>query len=94
MIRPGREVQADVSESCDVCIIGSGCGGAALGARLAERGRSVVMLEQGGYYTRADFDQRETNMLAKVDGGRGLDTSTDLSVALTYGNNVGGASVH
>ena len=94
MIRQGHEVRADVTESCDVCIIGSGCGGASLAARLAERGRSVVVLEQGGYYTRADFDQRETNMLAKVDGGRGLDTSTDLSVALTYGNNVGGASVH
>jgi choline dehydrogenase-like flavoprotein len=65
-----------------------------LAARLAERGRSVVVLEQGGSFTRADFDQRETNMLAKVDGGRGLDTSADMSVALTYGNNVGGASVH
>jgi choline dehydrogenase-like flavoprotein len=94
VIRQGREVQADVTESCDVCIIGSGCGGASLAARLAERGRSVVVLEQGGYYTRTDFDQRETNMLAKVDGGRGLDTSKDLSVSLTYGNNVGGASVH
>ena len=94
MIRQGREVQADVTESCDVCIVGSGCGGASLAARLAERGRSVVVLEQGGYYTRADFDQRETNMLAKVDGGRGLDTSADMSVSLTYGNNVGGASVH
>jgi choline dehydrogenase-like flavoprotein len=94
MIRQGHEARADVTESCDVCIIGSGCGGAALGARLAERGRSVVMLEQGGYYTRADFDQRETNMLAKVDGGRGLDTSADMSVSLSYGHNVGGASVH
>ncbi len=94
MIRQGRDVRADVTESCDVCIIGSGCGGASLAARLAERGRSVVVLEQGGYYTRADFDQRETNMLAKVDGGRGLDTSADMSVSLTYGNNVGGASVH
>ncbi len=94
MIRQGREVQADVTESCDVCVIGSGCGGASLAARLAERGRSVVVLEQGGYYTRTDFDQREANMLAKVDGGRGLDTSKDQSVSLTYGNNVGGASVH
>jgi choline dehydrogenase-like flavoprotein len=94
VIRQGHEVESDVTESCDVCIIGSGCGGASLAARLAERGHGVVVLEQGGYYTRADFDQRETNMLAKVDGGRGLDTSVDLSVALTYGNNVGGASVH
>jgi choline dehydrogenase-like flavoprotein len=81
-------------EKADVCVIGSGCGGATLAARLAEAGRDVVIVEQGGYYTKDDFDQREINMLAKIDGGRGLDTSGDGSVVLTYGRNVGGASVH
>jgi choline dehydrogenase-like flavoprotein len=33
-------------------------------------------------------------MLAKIDGGRGLDMSEDGSVQMLYGNNVGGASVH
>jgi len=90
LLRDGR----DVSESCDVCVVGSGCGGASLAARLAEAGRSVVIVERGGYYTKEDFDQREVNMLAKIDGGRGLHASDDVSVSLTFGNNVGGASVH
>ncbi len=93
-INQHTDITRDVEEKCDVCVIGSGCGGASLAARLAERGRSVVVVEQGGYYTKADFDQRETHMLAKIDGGRGLSTSSDGSVAMTYGNNVGGASVH
>ncbi len=80
--------------SADVCIIGSGCGGSTLAAELTARGRSVVILEAGGLYSRQDLDQRELHSLAKIDGGRGLDTSTDMSVQLTYGNNVGGASVH
>lgn len=94
MIRQWTDLREDVREQCDVCVIGTGCGGAAAAMRLAERGRRVVLLEQGGYYTRDDFDQREIHMLAKIDGGRGVDASADLSVSLTYGNNVGGASVH
>lgn len=94
MIRQGVEWTADGREDCDVLVIGSGCGGATLANALAERGRDVIILEQGGYYTKEDFDQREVNMLAKIDGGRGLDTSDDAAVSLTYGNNVGGASVH
>jgi choline dehydrogenase-like flavoprotein len=93
-IRTYKDIDSDAVEKCDVCIVGTGCGGATLGVRLAESGKSVVFLERGGYYTREDFDQREEDMLAKIDGGRGLDTSVDGSVQLTYGNNVGGASVH
>lgn len=89
-----RELTTDVDVSCDVCIVGTGCGGATLGVRLAEAGKSVIFLERGGAYTKEDFDQREIDMLAKIDGGRGLDTSEDGSIQLTYGNNVGGASVH
>ena len=72
----------------------SGCGGATVGKALAERGYSVVIVEKGGYWTKADFDQREAHALAKIDGGRGLHTSVDGATSLTYGNNVGGASVH
>lgn len=94
MIIQGHELAAHTELACDVVIIGSGCGGATLALKLTELGHDVVVLEQGGYYTREDFDQREAHMLAKIDGGRGLDTSADGSVSLTYGNNVGGASVH
>ena len=93
-IRTYRDLVSDVTETADVCIVGTGCGGATLGVRLAEAGKNVVFLERGGSYTKEDFDQREEDMLAKIDGGRGLDMSDDGSIQLTYGNNVGGASVH
>lgn len=93
-IKTYRDLDAGAVDSCDVCIIGTGCGGATLGVRLAEAGKQIIFIERGGSYTRQDFDQREDDMLAKIDGGRGLDTSEDMSVQLTYGNNVGGASVH
>lgn len=89
-----KDIRQNVTTTCDVCIVGTGCGGATLGARLAEAGKDVVFLERGGHYTKEDFDQREDDMLAKIDGGRGLDMSDDGSVQMLYGNNVGGASVH
>jgi len=93
-IRTYMDISSDVEDSADVCVIGTGCGGATLGVRLAEAGKKVIFIEKGGNYTKADFDQREDNMIAKIDGGRGFDTSEDGSISLTYGNNVGGASVH
>lgn len=93
----GAEIIAsgqDVKLKADVLVIGSGCGGATLAKLVAEAGHSVVILEQGGLYSREELDQRELHSLAKIDGGRGLDTSANQSVQLTYGNCVGGASVH
>lgn len=90
------KVSRDYDEQVDVCVIGTGCGGAVVAKELAAAGRSVLMLERGGFYLmdRGDFDQREDDMMAKIDGGRGLDTTDNGQIALTYGNNVGGASVH
>ncbi len=96
MIREGRDIHSTCTEYADVLVIGSGCGGATAAKSLAESGLRVLMIERGGYYTteRGDFDQRADNMLARIDGGRGLTTSENAEVALMYGNCVGGASVH
>ena len=92
----GHTLRSDLTETCDVCIIGSGCGGATLAVRLAEAGQRVIVLEQGGFYARerGELDQHEEHMLARIDGQRGLQTSYDGTINLTYGNTVGGASVH
>ena len=91
-----HQLKGDLTESADVVVIGSGCGGAVVAKELAQAGWKVLILESGGYYTpeRGDFDQREDNMLARIDGGRGLHSSSSSQVNLTYGHNVGGASVH
>jgi choline dehydrogenase-like flavoprotein len=78
----------------DVCVIGSGCGGATIAHELAQRGRRVVILERGGYYPEATWDQDEINMNAKLSADRSLRASADGGTLLLGGNNVGGASVH
>ena len=45
----------DLSVDADVVVVGSGAGGGALAAELAEGGRSVVVVEEGGHYTSKDF---------------------------------------
>ncbi|MFQ5457709.1 MAG: GMC family oxidoreductase N-terminal domain-containing protein [Myxococcota bacterium] len=90
-----RELTKDRQESVDVCVIGSGAGGATVAKELAAAGKSVLILERGGYYSAVpDFDQREDDMIAKIDGGRGATTSEDYTLNLQYGNCVGGATVH
>jgi choline dehydrogenase-like flavoprotein len=95
-VMEGHKATRDLAEKADVVIIGSGCGGATAAVELSAAGFSVVMVERGGYFTAAagDLDQLTDNMLARIDGGRGLDTSTNGELMLTYGNCVGGASVH
>ena len=89
-----RDLTADAAISADVCVIGSGCGGATVAHKLAERGVDVVVLEQGGHYPTGSFDQDELNMNAKLSAERSLKTSADGGTTLLYGHNVGGASVH
>ena len=82
------------SVKTDICIIGSGCGGATAAKKLLEKGYRVTILEQGGFYPTGSFDNHELNMAGKISGDRNLFTSTDGSFNLLSGNNVGGASVH
>ena len=48
------------SERYEVIVIGSGAGGGVVAGELAERGRSVLLLEAGGHYTAADFTRWES----------------------------------
>ncbi|MCB1321468.1 MAG: FAD-dependent oxidoreductase, partial [Leptospiraceae bacterium] len=77
-----------------VCVIGTGCGGSTLALHLAHSGIDVALIEQGGYYPTGAFDNHELNMAGMISADRNLGTDTDGSISLTYGNNVGGASVH
>lgn len=88
----GRDLTADVEITCDVCVIGTGAGGAVLAAGLAERGQKVVMLEEGGYVTTEQFDLRETNMFPKLYQERGTRATADLAIAILQGRGVGGST--
>ncbi|MGR3310734.1 MAG: NAD(P)-binding protein [Candidatus Brocadiales bacterium] len=51
MIIEPHQIKSDIEEKVDVCVIGSGAGGAVTAKELAEAGYSVVGMEKGGYYT-------------------------------------------
>ena len=85
-------LEKDTSISCDVCVVGSGSGGAWLAHELCAKGLDVVMLEEGGYHTRREFDLTEANMYPKLYQELGNRTTDDLSITLLQGRSVGGST--
>ena len=69
-----------MNERFDVVVVGSGAGGGVVAGELAERGRSVLLLELGPHRTAADFTRWEAKAthdlwwpirFALIDGGAG-----------------------
>ena len=77
----------------DVCVIGSGPGGAMIAQRLARAGASVVVLEEGGLHTKAEFDMQEASAYPRLYQDRGNRATADLSIAILQGRAVGGGTV-
>jgi choline dehydrogenase-like flavoprotein len=88
----GKDLGADVDVTCDVCIVGSGAGGAVLAAGLAQRGLKVVMLEEGGHHTKSEFDLQEGNAYPMLYQERGGRATADLAITVLQGRSVGGST--
>jgi choline dehydrogenase-like flavoprotein len=89
----GSELGADVEERPDVCVVGSGAGGAVVAARLAAKGLGVVVLEEGGAWDRAAFDMREETAYPRLYQERGGRATADLAITVLQGRAVGGSTV-
>jgi choline dehydrogenase-like flavoprotein len=87
-------LEADLREAADVCVIGSGGGGAVAAAEIACGGRSVVVVEQGPHWRKEDFTQREDEMLPRLFEEAGMRQTVDGTVIILQGRNVGGSTVH
>lgn len=94
MIVSMRARGGDLMETVDVCVIGSGAGGAVAAAELAAGGRSVVVLEQGHHWTAKDFVQREDVMLPRLFEEGGMRATTDGAIRIIQGRCIGGSTVH
>jgi choline dehydrogenase-like flavoprotein len=83
----------DLVLGADVCIIGTGAGGAFAAATLAESGLSVLMIEEGGYYTHADFTMREKDTVPRLYQEGAARATADGGIAILQGRAVGGTTV-
>jgi choline dehydrogenase-like flavoprotein len=84
-----------MSAQYDVAVVGSGAGGGVVAGELAERGRTVLLLETGPHLTASDFTRWEAKAthdlwwpirFALIDGGAGG------TVGLIGGRCVGGST--
>jgi choline dehydrogenase-like flavoprotein len=93
--KPLRIHQPQGSEEtleADVCIVGSGSGGAVVAATLAERGLDVVVLEAAGYFNESDFDQLELSAYQQRFWRGGPTPTADGNVSLVAGTTLGGGT--
>lgn len=79
--------------SVDVCVIGSGAGGASAAAELASKGNSVVIIEEGGYFTVENYGKDVVSMTKMLyrDGGV-IATFGWPNILLPEGKCVGGTT--
>jgi choline dehydrogenase-like flavoprotein len=92
-VTEGQTLTGDLEVGCDVCIIGSGPGGAVAADVLTKAGLVVVVLEEGGYFTKPRFRQREDEAYPLLYQEGAQRTTKDGGITILQGRAVGGGSV-
>jgi choline dehydrogenase-like flavoprotein len=90
----GRDLRGDLELRTQVCVIGTGAGGAAAVARLVERGIDVVAVEAGGHLPAEACTQREHEMMPRMFRQAGLRATADHAIGILQGTGVGGSTLH
>lgn len=89
----GKDIKDRTEFKTDVCIVGTGSGGAVLAKELRAGGMDVVLLEAGNYYTAQDFNQREDAMYPALYMAKGQQMTKDMTISVLQGRCVGGSPV-
>jgi choline dehydrogenase-like flavoprotein len=90
----GDTVAPSEGEDCDVAIVGSGAGGAAAAALLAEAGVSVVVLEAGGHYNRDTYPADPIEAIVSLYREAGITVAEGRPpIPIPVGRAVGGTTV-
>ena len=89
-----KRKKSQQQEHADVCVIGSGAGGAVVAKVLAEAGLSVIILEAGENHDPTTFSSYEPEMLRRLFWDSGLRRTRDGAIVISQGRGVGGSTVH
>jgi choline dehydrogenase-like flavoprotein len=76
----------------DVVVVGSGAGGGVVAARLAEAGRSVLVVEAGVHRAEPDLPRSEAEAWRDLYLDRGATSTHDLSFTILAGATLGGGT--
>jgi choline dehydrogenase-like flavoprotein len=79
--------------SADVVVIGSGAAGATLAYRLAQAGRSVLILERGRHVEPKDFSEDEITQITTLYADGALQQARNFAFTVLQGSCVGGTTV-
>ena len=94
MIVLGKDIRANVREDVDVCIVGSGAGGAMAALELSKRGLKVVVLEEGKARFSPDFPDGIKDAFKTLYRNTGADAATGIpTVIVPTGKCLGGTTV-
>jgi len=89
----GAGMTADVHALAEVVVVGSGAGGAVVARELAARGRDVVLVEEGGFFTGRDFTGEPRAMIDLLYRNRGLTGALGRpTIPIPLGRCVGGTT--
>lgn len=90
----GREIEEDLDLECEVVVVGTGAGGAAVAYELSSRGHAVLMLEEGDYHRRSEFNGRPTQSYRRMYRDQGVTLAVgNTSIPIWAGRAVGGSTV-
>ena len=93
-VERGSAIRGERVERVDVCVIGTGAGGAPVAKELAEGGLRVTMLEEGERFTTDDMTARPRDMTPRLyrDAGQTV-TLGNTPITLPLGRSVGGTTL-
>jgi choline dehydrogenase-like flavoprotein len=76
----------------EVCIVGSGAGGAILAYELATAGHDVLILERGKYVEPRHFTDNEVDMIGQLYADGVMQQTEDFNFTVLQGSCVGGST--
>jgi choline dehydrogenase-like flavoprotein len=77
----------------EAVVVGTGAGGAPVAKALAAQGHAVLILEEGGYFTRQDFQDRPLEMQQKLYRNQGISLAWgNTAIPVPMGKSVGGTT--
>ena len=88
------ELRGSVERQVDVCVVGSGAGGAVIAKELAEAGSTVAVIEEGDYFTQTDFKGPLFERMQRLYRDQGMTAALGWPIIpLPVGKAVGGTTV-